>query len=113
MNASVATVPNFFQQAPVIQDPTSQQFLQQQFLECLFQKKTVVTSFPMGYRAASLYALPAMMSDGMAVVLCPDRFAVARNLRHFRQTGFGFPEVAALDGAVDIGHFCSPVWRQG
>jgi hypothetical protein len=83
---------NFFEAAPF------QGTLQQQIIESIFHKQTVVGSFPVGYPTGSLYRLPAMTMDGMAVVICPDTLAVERHRADLAAAGMGLPEAVVLDG---------------
>ncbi len=53
----------------------------------------------MGYTTRSLYALPAMTGQGMAIVVCPDAYTIYRNRVALQQAGYGSPQVMALDGA--------------
>lgn len=83
---------NFFQQAP------AQDTYQKRFLEAVLNNKPLIASFPLGYPLVSIYALSALMSDGLAVVICANSGQIRRNLEYFRQAGLKFPDVAYLDG---------------
>lgn len=83
---------NFFLQAP------TQDTYQKRFLEAIMQKQHVIVNFPLGYPMVSLYALPVFMSDGLAIVICPNSAQIHRNLEYFQQAGMKFPDVAYLDG---------------
>ncbi len=83
---------NFFKQAPAHDTD------QKRLLEALRQGRHVIASFPLNYADVSLYALPAMMGDGMAVVVCPNSMQIHRYLDYFKKAGFSFPNVTYLDG---------------
>lgn len=86
----------FFQRAP------AQDAFQKRFLEAMAQGRHVVASFPLmaapAQPQASLYALAAMMSHGMAVAVTASPAQIRRNMEYFRAAGYPFPDVAALDG---------------
>ncbi len=83
---------NFFQQAP------AQDSFQKKFLESVFHKQNILGSFPLSYPVSSLYSFPAVVTDGMAVIVCPDRYAIYRNVSQLQGAGVQFPEMAVLDG---------------
>jgi ATP-dependent DNA helicase RecQ len=83
---------NFFQQAP------TQDTHQKRFLEAVLNKRHLIASFPLGYPIVSLYALAALVNEGLAVVVCHNSAQIRRNLNYFHQAGLKFPDVAYLDG---------------
>lgn len=84
---------DFFRKAPV------QDTFQKRFFESIFHKHNIVGSFPLGLPILSLYSFPAMMTAGMAVVVCPDRYTIQRNIGVLKQFGYETPAVAVLDGS--------------
>ncbi len=84
---------DFFRKAPV------QDTFQKRFFESIFHKHNIVGSFPAGLPILSLYSFPAMMTSGMAVVVCPDRYTIQRNIGVLRQFGYEPPALAVLDGS--------------
>ena len=83
---------NFFQHAP------AQDTYQKRFLESVLNKRHLIASFPVGYPMVSLYALPAMMSEGLSVVVSSNRDQIRRNLDYFKNAGLKFQEIAFLYG---------------
>ncbi len=83
---------NFFKHAPVKETD------QKRFLDAVLHKRHMILSVPLGYSTVSLYALAAMMSDGLTIAVCPGSRHIRRNLDYFRNAGFKFPEIAYLDG---------------
>jgi superfamily II DNA helicase RecQ len=83
---------NFFKQAP------ARDTHQKRFLEAIANQRDVIASFPLAYPAVSLYAFTAMMGGGVVVVVCPGSRQIRRNVEYFKAAGFGFPDVAVLDG---------------
>jgi superfamily II DNA helicase RecQ len=83
---------NFFQQAP------AQDTYQKRFLEAVLGKRHIIATFPVGYPTVSLYALAALVSEGLAVIVCHNGSKIRRNLDYFYNAGLRFPDVAFLDG---------------
>lgn len=88
----------FFKQAPA---PES---LQKRLFDSIFHKQSVVGSFPLSTPLTPLYAFPAMMLSGLAIVLCVDDFALRRNLDAIRAAGYDAPDVLGLGGEATAAH---------
>ncbi|MEB3287584.1 MAG: hypothetical protein VKJ04_08785 [Vampirovibrionales bacterium] len=65
--------------------------------QAITRRQHLVCSLPLQAHSPALYALPALMSQGMAVVLCPDHETILRQMDFFAQNGFAYPEVCYLD----------------
>lgn len=87
-------MPNFFQQ-----NPSKQDSFQKAFLDSIFHKQNVVGSFPLGHPILSLYSFPAMLGEGLAIAVCPDRAAARRNGQLLQTScGMAYPDIAVMDG---------------
>ncbi len=86
----------FFKHAPV------QDTLQKRLSEAVGGQRHVLSSLPWGQPVTGAYAYPALLGPGVAVAICPDRFAMARSLDFMARAGIQQPEVAVFEPGTDV-----------
>lgn len=94
---------DFFRRPDAQQAPASQQLLELISQALVREGQHVVCSVPGSVTPAGLYSFAALIgaqtnTAGLAVVVCPDQARIQKNMAYFEANGFGFPDVAALDG---------------
>lgn len=72
----------------------------QALLQSIQKRQHLVCSLPLQAHSPSLYALPAMMSQGVAVIVCPEHDSILQNLEFFIQNGFTYPDICYLDQTI-------------
>lgn len=75
------------------------QLMQQRLLEAVQRGHWVMAGLPLSFPARLLYGFPAMLAEGLTVVISPTPSRVQSQKVHFGNEGMRFPAMAVLDGS--------------